>query len=236
MNTISSIMSQRELTISRVESFLGRPHIRGEGFAFYCADCLPTLRRLPTEAIALTVTSPPYNIGKEYETPLELDRYLSWCEQWLNEIHRVTCPDGAFCLNLGYVGVPGRGKAVPLPYLLWARCKFFLMQEVVWNYGAGVAARRSLSPRNEKILWYVKDAGNYTFNLDAIRDPDVKYPRQKKERQAAVQHDREEPVRCVADRQGHFGRKPCVPGAHGASGSVPSGPGRSNGVRLLESG
>src|SRR5205814_10124070 len=34
--------------------------------------------------------------------------------------------------------------------------------------------------RNEKLLWYVKNPARYTFNLDAIRDPDVKYPRQKK--------------------------------------------------------
>lgn len=50
----------------------------------------------------------------------------------------------------------------------------------MWNYGAGVAARKSLSPRNEKLLWYVKDAENYRFNLDLIRDPQVKYPFQKK--------------------------------------------------------
>lgn len=54
------------------------------------------------------------------------------------------------------------------------------MQEVVWHYGAGVAAKAMLSPRNEKFLWYVKNSENYTFNLDAIRDPDVKYPNQKK--------------------------------------------------------
>jgi len=51
---------------------------------------------------------------------------------------------------------------------------------VVWNYGAGVAAKKALSPRNEKFLWYVKDPERYTFNLDEIRDPDVKYPNQKK--------------------------------------------------------
>ena len=50
----------------------------------------------------------------------------------------------------------------------------------MWNYGAGVDSRKSLSPRNEKLLWYVKSPSNYTFNLDAIRDPDVKYPYQKK--------------------------------------------------------
>lgn len=36
------------------------------------------------------------------------------------------------------------------------------------------------SPRNEKFLWYVKDPNNYIFNLDDIRDPNVKYPNQKK--------------------------------------------------------
>ena len=55
------------------------------------------------------------------------------------------------------------------------------MQEVVWNYGAGVACRNSFSPRNEKFLWYVKSEKRYTFNLDDVRDPDVKYPNQKKE-------------------------------------------------------
>jgi len=56
----------------------------------------------------------------------------------------------------------------------------FLMQEIVWNYGAGVSSKKMLSPRNEKVLWYIKNQLEYTFNLDAIRDPDVKYPNQKK--------------------------------------------------------
>jgi adenine-specific DNA-methyltransferase len=141
---------------------------------------MPTLKRLPDELFNLTVTSPPYNIGKEYETPLPLKDYLDWCEKWMEEVHRVTRPDGAFWLNVGYVGVPGKATALSLPYLLWSRCPFYLIQEVVWNYGAGVAARKFLSPRNEKLLWYVKNPGVYTFNLDAIRDPDVKYPLQKK--------------------------------------------------------
>jgi len=128
----------------------------------------------------LTITSPPYNIGKEYETPLPIEQYLSWCEQWMAEVYRTTKPTGAFWLNVGYVGLGEKAKAIPLPYLLWNRSPFYLIQEIVWNYGAGVAARKSLSPRNEKFLWYVRNAEQYTFNLDQIRDPDVKYPRQKK--------------------------------------------------------
>jgi adenine-specific DNA-methyltransferase len=159
---------------------IGAPLCRGERYALYQGDCLDLLPQIPHESIDLTVTSPPYNIGKEYERPLPLAEYVDWCARWMHEVHRIAAPHGAFWLNLGYVGVAQRGKAVPLPYLIWDRCPFFLVQEVVWNYGAGVSARHSLSPRNEKFLWYVKDEHQYTFNLDDIRDPDVKYPHQKK--------------------------------------------------------
>jgi len=135
---------------------------------------------LPRDSCALTVTSPPYNIGKEYEKPRPLKDYLDWCELWIQQIHRITRPDGAFWLNLGYISLEERAKAIPIPYLLWDRVPFYLVQEVVWNYGAGVAAKRSFSPRNEKFLWYVKNPGQYVFNLDAVRDPNVKYPNQKK--------------------------------------------------------
>lgn len=146
----------------------------------YRVDCLEAMRELPSELVDLTVTSPPYNIGKEYEHPLPLHDYLEWCGQWMAEIYRLSGPRSAFWLNLGYVSLPDRARAIPLPYLLWEKCPFYLVQEVVWNYGAGVAARTALSPRNEKFLWYVKDSENYTFNLDEIRDPDVAYPMQKK--------------------------------------------------------
>jgi hypothetical protein len=43
---------------------------------------------------------------------------------------------------------------------------FYLIQEVVWNYGAGVAASKFFSPRDQKFLWYVKNQYKYTFNLD----------------------------------------------------------------------
>ena len=159
---------------------LGKPTVRGERYAIYRGDALDLLAAIPAGTVDLTVTSPPYNIGKEYEKVRSLDEYLDWCEQWIRQIFRTTSPCGAFWLNLGYLSIEGRAKAIPIPYLLWDRAPFFLMQEVVWNYGAGVAARRSFSPRNEKFLWYVRDEENYTFNLDDVRDPNVKYPNQKK--------------------------------------------------------
>jgi adenine-specific DNA-methyltransferase len=138
------------------------------------------MRKIPAPFANLTVTSPPYNIGKEYEKILPLEEYLDWCESWITQIYRLTIDKGAFWLNLGYISLTDRAKAIPLPYLLWKRIPFFLVQEVIWNYGAGVAGKRFFSPRNEKLLWYVKDGADYTFNLDEVRDPDVKYPNQKK--------------------------------------------------------
>lgn len=164
----------------RITNDLGSPDYESDGVAIYNRDCVAGMNAVAPGVVDLTVTSPPYNIGKEYESSMALREYLGWSESWIKAVHRVTCIDGSFWLNLGYVPVEGRARAIPLPYLLWDRVPFYLMQEIVWHYGAGVAARLAFSPRNEKFLWYVKSPETYTFNLDEIRDPDVKYPNQKK--------------------------------------------------------
>ncbi|MEY3402432.1 MAG: hypothetical protein RLZZ86_2048, partial [Cyanobacteriota bacterium] len=159
---------------------LGKPYFQSCNCLIYNLDCLEAMAILPDQSINLTVTSPPYNIGKEYENLLPLDDYINWCEKWITEVYRLTLYDGAFWLNLGYLSIKNRAKAIPISYLLWDKIPFYLIQEIVWNYGAGVAGSKFFSPRNEKFLWYVKNPEAYTFNLDDIRDPNVKYPNQKK--------------------------------------------------------
>lgn len=168
------------MRLDELTGLLGEPTRRGDNWAVYRGDCMDLLAELPEGAVPLTVTSPPYNIGKSYEQVRDIGEYIDWCADWIQRVHRATSPSGAFWLNLGYLSLPDRAKAIPIPYLLWDRVPFFLIQEVVWNYGAGVAARQSFSPRNEKFLWYVRDPDSYTFNLDDVRDPDVKYPNQRK--------------------------------------------------------
>jgi len=130
--------------------------------------------------IHLTLTSPPYNIGKEYETSLTVKDYVTWFEECITQVYLLSIPNATCYLNLGYTSVENVGKAVPISYLLWDKIPFYLIQEIVWNYGAGVAGKKFFSPRNEKFLWYVKHKDDYTFNLDAVRDPNVKYPNQTK--------------------------------------------------------
>lgn len=161
---------------------IGRPFYEREGFVLYQRDCRDVLRAMAVSGLKLdlTVTSPPYNIGKAYENLMPLGEYVQWCETWMQSIYDITKSDGSFWLNVGYLGVEGRGKAVPIAYLLWDKSRFFLQQEVVWHYGAGVTAKRCFAPRNEKWLFYTKDPESFTFNLDDVRDPNVKYPNQKK--------------------------------------------------------
>lgn len=179
MWSIVNIMSIDNL-IHRLVNQIGKPYYQSNNAVLYHADCLDLMKSISDIKFDLTVTSPPYNIGKEYEKILGIDQYLDWSEAWIREVHRLTREQGAFWLNLGYVSLENKAKAIPLPYLLWDRIPFFLVQEIVWNYAAGVAGKSFLSPRNEKFLWYVKNSDNYTFNLDDIRDPNVKYPNQKK--------------------------------------------------------
>jgi adenine-specific DNA-methyltransferase len=144
-----------------------------------CGDVLDVLRSLPADSVNLVLTSPPYNIGKPYETTLPADEYVAWCQAWIAELWRVSAPNASVWLNLGYTAVLGRGTAVPIAYLLWEKLPFHLVQEVVWHYRAGVACRKRFSPRNEKLLWLVKDPGEYVFDLDAVRCTQVRYPNQR---------------------------------------------------------
>src|SRR4051794_17808686 len=109
----------------QIRKILGNPHCEGEGFAIYCMDALEAMKVFPPAIIDLTITSPPYNIGKEYERPLPIEDYLAWSKQWITELYRLTTERGAFWLNLGYVALPGRARAIPLPYLLWEVSPFF---------------------------------------------------------------------------------------------------------------
>lgn len=168
--------------LDSVKSILGEPYCENGSALIYNMDCKQGLSLLKDSSITIdaTITSPPYNIGKEYEDRLPLNEFIEWLSEISALIFDLTKYNGAYLLNVGYLKVEGKGRAVPIPYLLWDRTKFYLNQEIVWNYEAGVATKNYLSPRNEKVLWYVKNAEDYTFNLDAIRDKNVKYPNQKK--------------------------------------------------------
>lgn len=66
-----------------------------------CSEAKNFLTTIPDQSIMLTVTSPPYNIGKEYETHLTLEEYLLKQEQVIKEVVRVTHEQGSICWQVG---------------------------------------------------------------------------------------------------------------------------------------
>lgn len=172
------ISSQSLATLSAASGF--KPYFADDDFVLFNIDAISLMKKLGGPWWDLTVTSPPYNIGKEYEVAKTLEEYLEWSKEWMGLVHETTQNNGTFWLNVGYTPIHEKAKALPLAYLLWNLADFHFIQEVVWHYGAGVAGRKFYSPRNEKFLWFVKDPQTYTFNLDDVRDPNVKYPNQFK--------------------------------------------------------
>ena len=137
--------SALEARLARIRSVLGQPSWQRGNVLLYCGDSLDLMSKLPDGLFDLTITSPPYNIGKEYERRIPLEQYLTWSEEWMGQVARLTGPSGAFWLNLGYIRVPDRGRAVPLAYLLWSRTDLFLLQEKALPYAQSRTSARLLS-------------------------------------------------------------------------------------------
>lgn len=69
----------------------------------YNEDCIIGMRKFESESIDLMVTSPPYNIGLDYDScndALPWDEYLNWCRSWLTESYRLLKDDGRFAINV----------------------------------------------------------------------------------------------------------------------------------------
>ena len=65
-------------------------------------DCRDLLRAMPDESVNLTITSPPYCLGKEYERPNKLSDFKTLQQDILLEVTRLTKPGGSICWQVGY--------------------------------------------------------------------------------------------------------------------------------------
>jgi len=140
--------------------------------------CLDFLNQCPDETFRLIVTSPPYNIGKEYEKRTSLDDYLSQQEKVIRECIRCLSPTGSICWQVG--NHIDNGKVIPLDAILYpvfTRFGLHMRNRIIWTFGHGLHCSKRFSGRHETILWFTK-SDNYIFNLDPVRIPQ-KYPNKK---------------------------------------------------------
>lgn len=143
-------------------------------------DALSFLKNTPDNSIKLLITSPPYNIGKEYETVTSLKNYLENMEPIIAESVRALSDTGSICWEVGNYIDANTSEIYPLDiyyYEIFKKYGLQLRNRLVWHFGHGLQCEKRFSGRYETILWLSK-TDNYTFNLDDVRIP-AKYPGKK---------------------------------------------------------
>jgi DNA modification methylase len=138
-------------------------------------DSQKELRSLEDKKFDLIITSPPYNVGKEYETKKSIEEYLKTQELIIELLVDKLSDKGSICWEVGnYVD---KGEIFPLDifyYQIFKKFKLKLRNRIIWHFGHGLHASNRFSGRYETLLWFTK-SDKYIFNLDNVRVP-AKYP------------------------------------------------------------
>jgi adenine-specific DNA-methyltransferase len=139
-------------------------------------DAFEFLAKLAPASVDLIVSSPPYCMGKEYDTSLSIKDFVADHKRLAPLLVRALRDGGSLCWQVGHH--VQNGVVVPLDALVYpifaAQENLFLRNRIVWTFGHGVHASRRFSGRHETILWFTK-GHKYKFNLDAVR-VSQKYP------------------------------------------------------------
>ncbi|MFH1049292.1 MAG: site-specific DNA-methyltransferase [bacterium] len=141
-------------------------------------NCTDFLKTIPDKSMQLIITSPPYNIGKEYERKLKLESYLLQQSSVIKECVRCLKPEGSICWQVGnYVN---DGFIIPLDtvlYPIFSALGLKMRNRIIWHFEHGLHCSRRFSGRYETIIWFTK-SHDYLFNLNSVRIPQ-KYPGKK---------------------------------------------------------
>jgi modification methylase len=98
------------------------------------------MKELPDSSVHLMVTSPPYNVGKEYDNNLTLDEYLAFLMRVWKETYRVLVPGGRACINIANVG---RKPYIPLHASIMQDMidlGFLMRGEIIWDKAASASS------------------------------------------------------------------------------------------------
>jgi DNA modification methylase len=149
--------------------------------AIFCSSS-ENMAELPEASVHLMVTSPPYNVGKDYDEDFTLEEYLAFLKRVWREVERVLVPGGRACINVANLG---RKPYIPLhAYIIrdMVDLGFLMRGEIIWDKGASAAASTAWgswrSPANptirdvhEYILVFSK--GNFSRKKVADRDSTI---------------------------------------------------------------
>ena len=132
-------------------------------------DCVAGLEEVPAGSVDLAFADPPFNIGFEYDSyddRLEDTEYFKWCQQWMQQLHRVLKDNGTFWLAIG------DEYAAELKVEA-QRTGFHCRSWVIWYYTFGVNCKRKFTRSHAHLFHFVKDKNDFVFNAD---DMDLRVP------------------------------------------------------------
>jgi len=129
------------------------------------------MEELPNNSVHLMVTSPPYNVGKDYDENLTLQEYRQFLKKVWKEVYRALVPGGRACINIANLG---RKPYIPLhTYIIedMLDLGFLMRGEIIWNKASSAspstawgtwlsAANPILRDIHEYILIFSKESFN----------------------------------------------------------------------------
>jgi site-specific DNA-methyltransferase (adenine-specific) len=139
-----------------------------------------TMEELPDDCVALMVTSPPYNVGKEYDDDLTLHDYLDLLHRVLKETARVLEPGGRVAVNIANLG---RKPYLPLNHHvagMLADIGLLLRGEIIWQKAAGAGGscawgswQSAKNPTLRDIHEYILVASKGTYQRNRIGEDTI---------------------------------------------------------------
>lgn len=145
----------------------------------YCKSS-EKMEEIPDECIHLMITSPPYNVGKEYDDDLSLEEYRDFLNKIWKEVSRVLVPGGRACINIANIG---RKPYQPYHKIIidgFLELDFLMRGEIIWNKAASAgastawgswcsASNPTLRDVHEYILVFSKD----TFGKETVGESTI---------------------------------------------------------------
>lgn len=134
------------------------------------------MEELPDNSVHLMVTSPPYNVGKEYDENLTLSEYRAFLKRVWSEVKRVLVPGGRACINIANLG---RKPYIPLHVFViedMLELGFLMRGEIIWNKassGSPSTAWGSWLSAKNSTLWdiheYILVFSKGTFTRESLK-------------------------------------------------------------------
>lgn len=141
----------------------------------YNKNCLDMLEDVDVSSVDLVFTSPPYNVGKEYEREIDKEYHWRLLTESSELIYKVLKPTGCYLLNIRDYIEPDGSRSLHLFDLvlyLTRNIGFKYIETYIWHKGKGLPRKSKFRAWDtfEYIFWFSKTM-DFTFNYDKVRVP-----------------------------------------------------------------